>query len=218
MTRILLLTRLLLLRNKWLIMLLMVWPLMIAVVIHFAGTGMDRDDVAALLGQESLYGIAMVAFAGSALLGAEERSGRIQVVLARAVARWEYLAALLLAAWLPLLLYVTGFCAAGFLLNAGNSVDPRADMHLWPVILALAVTQLCVGWTIAAASVLASVLLPTAFAAVATVAVAAIVEYGVVTWKPGAFLLAAFTLVVAAACFAAATAAFVRQDLDLSSD
>ena len=218
MTRVLLLARLLLLRNKWLILLLMVWPLMIAIVIHFAGAGMDRDDVAALLGQEALYGIAMVAFAGSALLGAEERSGRIQVVLCRAVARSHYLAALLLAAWLPLLLYVGGFCAAGVLLNLGNGFDPQGDMRLWPVIGSLAVTQLCVGWTIAAASVLASVLLPTAFAAAATVVVAAIAEYGVVTYKPAALLLASLTLLAAALFFSAAATAFARKDLNLNSD
>jgi hypothetical protein len=218
MKRILLLTRLLLLRNKWLILLLMVWPLMIAAVIHFAGAGMNRDDIAALLGQESLYGVAMVAFAGSALLGAEERSGRIQIVLARAVARSEYLAALLLAAWLPLLLYVAGFCAAGVLLNSGSGFAPHEDMRLWPVILSLAVTQLCVGWTIAAASVLASVLLPTAFAAVATVAAAAAAEYGVMTYKPAALLLAPLTLIAAVAFFLIAVAAFAPQDLNLNSD
>jgi ABC-type transport system involved in multi-copper enzyme maturation permease subunit len=218
MTRVLLLTRLLLLRNKWLILLLMVWPMLIALVIHFAGAGIDRDDVTALLGQEGLYGIAMVAFAGSALLGAEERSGRVQVVLARAVRRSEYLAALFLGAWLPLLLYVAGFCAAGLLLNSTGDVDPGKTTSLWPAIFTLAGRQLCIGWTIAAASILSSVVLPTAFAATATVVVAAAAEYSVVHLNPRAALLFGLSMLFAAVFFAAACALFARQDLDLSSD
>jgi ABC-type transport system involved in multi-copper enzyme maturation permease subunit len=215
MARILLLTRLLLLRNKWLILLLMVWPLLIALVIHFAGAGMNSDDVVALLGQEALYGIAMVAFAGSALLGAEERSGRTQIVLARAVRRSEYLAALLLAAWIPLVLYVAGFCAAGLLLN-NPGFGPSLD--LWPTIFTLAGRQLCVGLIVAAASVLASVLLPTAFAATATVVVAAAVEYAVMHLRPGAMVLAGVAVVITAGLLGLASLVFERQDLALNSD
>ncbi len=216
MTKILLLTRLILLRNKWLILLLMVWPLLIALVIRYAGAGMNTDDIAALLGQESLYGIAMVAFAGSALLGAEERSGRIQIVLARAVSRSAYLGSLLLAAWLPLLLYVGGFCAAGFLFGRGG--DGLQLLHVWPIIASLAARQLCVGLVIAAASVLSSVLLPTAFAAVATVILAAASEYLVATLKPATSILFAASVLAAAVFFLLATYCFARQDLDLNSD
>ena len=215
MNRVVLLTRLILLRNKWLILLLMVWPIMIALVIHFLGAGMSRDDIVALLHQESLYGVAMVAFAGSALLGAEERSGRIQPVLARKVTRSQYLAALLCAAWLPLLLYVAGFLLAGLLFRAdtlGNA------LHLWNDIRIMAASQLYVGLVVAAASIFFSVMLPTAFAAVGTIATAAIIEYLAATFKAGLLLQSLTSFVVAILFFSAAVAVFNQKDLNLNSD
>ena len=215
MNRTLLLTRLILLRNKWLILLLMVWPVMIAVVIHFLGAGMSRDDISSLLHQESLYGVAMVAFAGSALLGTEERSGRIQTVLARAVSRREYLAALLLAAWLPLLLYVVGFVVAGFLFQ--NDALGNA-LHLWHQIVRLAVSQLYLGLVVAAASILFSVILPTAFAAVGTIAAAAIAEYLAIIFKTGIVIQSMVFCFIAVLLFTGAVAIFNQQDLDLNAD
>ncbi len=215
MRRVALLTRLILLRNKWLILLLMVWPVMIALVIHFLGAGMNRDDIAALLHQESLYGVAMVAFAGSALLGAEERSGRIQPVLARTVTRLQYLAALLLAAWLPLVLYVAGFVLAGFFFQ----VDAQGNaLHLWREIRSMAMSQLYLGVVVAAASIFFSVILPTAFAAVGTIAVAAAAEYLASIFKASVRIPVFISFVVAGVFFRAAIAIFERKDLDLNSD
>ncbi len=215
MTSVLLLTRLILLRNKWLILLLMVWPVLIALVIHFLGAGMNREDIAALLHQESLYGIAMVAFAGSALLGAEERSGRIQIVLGRAVARGSYLAALLLAAWLPLLLYVAGFVAAGLLLRVDAS---GTHLHLWREIALLAASQLYLGIVVAAASIFFSVVLPTAFASVSTIVAAASTEYLANLFRIGTVLQLLCAVILAMVIFAAAVAAFNRRDLQLAKD
>ena len=62
-----------------------------------------------ILHQECLYGLGLVAFTGSALLGNEQRSRRVATVLSRAVSRRQYFLALFSAAWLPLALYVVSF-------------------------------------------------------------------------------------------------------------
>ena len=88
--------------NRWLWLLLVLWPWGMAAMLLIGGIHPAPEDIAAALGQQSIYGLALVAFAGGALLGNEQRSRRIVLVLSRAVSRRQYLAALWLAAFLPL--------------------------------------------------------------------------------------------------------------------
>ena len=104
--------------NRWLWMLLVLWPWGMAVILLVGGSHPAPEDVEAALEQQSIYGLALVAFAGGALLGNEQRSRRIVLVLSRAVSRRQYLGALWMTALLPLVLYVLDLALAGRVLGA----------------------------------------------------------------------------------------------------
>ena len=135
--------------NRWLWMLLVLWPWGMAAILLIGGPHPAPEDVAAALEQQSIYGLALVAFAGGALLGNEQRSRRIVLVLSRAVSRRQYLGALWLAAFLPLVLYVLDLALTGPALGVPALV-------LWQALGALLVLSL----TTASLAVLASLVLP----------------------------------------------------------
>src|SRR5271155_1668966 len=97
-------TRRLLYQNRWIYLFLMLWPFGMAAILLVPAARPEIDDLLSILHQESFYGLGLVAFTGSALLGNEKRSRRIASVLSRAVSRRQYFFALLSAAWLPLVL------------------------------------------------------------------------------------------------------------------
>jgi hypothetical protein len=99
--------------NRWLWLLLVLWPWCMAAILLAGGLHPAPEDVEAALEQQSIYGLALVAFAGGALLGNEQRSRRIVLVLSRAVSRRQYLGALWLAAFLPLMVYVLDLALTG---------------------------------------------------------------------------------------------------------
>jgi hypothetical protein len=135
--------------NRWLWMLLVLWPWGMAAILLVGGPHPAPEDVEAALEQQSIYGLALVAFAGGALLGNEQRSRRIVLVLSRAVSRRQYLGALWLAAFLPLVLYVLDLALTGPVLGVPALV-------LWQTLGALLVLSL----TTASLAVLASLVLP----------------------------------------------------------
>jgi hypothetical protein len=108
--------------NRWLWLLLVLWPWVMAAFLRSGNAPAEADDVQAVLAQQALYGLALVAFTGGALLGAEQRSRRIVTVLARAVSRRQYLAALWLAAYLPLVAYALDLLLSGLLLHASPAL------------------------------------------------------------------------------------------------
>jgi hypothetical protein len=135
--------------NRWLWMLLVLWPWGMAAILLVGGPHPAPEDVAASLEQQSIYGLALVAFAGGALLGNEQRSRRIVLVLSRAVSRRQYLGALWLAAFQPHVLYVLDLALTGPVLGVPALV-------LWQTLGALLVLSL----TTASLAVLASLVLP----------------------------------------------------------
>ena len=118
MSKIWLITRRLLYQNRWIYLFLMLWPFGIAAILLVPAAKPEIDDVLSILHQECLYGLGLVAFTGSALLGNEQRSRRIATVLSRAVSRRQYFFALVSAAWLPLAFYVVSFVVSGVALFA----------------------------------------------------------------------------------------------------
>jgi len=223
----LLLVKPLLWMNRWLLLLLMLWPYGMAAVLLAGGMQPAPDDVLSVLKQESMYGIALVGFNGAALLGNEQRSRRIIMVLARAVSRSEYLLALLLAAWVPLLLYVTGFAVSACLLVslAGASLQV-----VWKMML----LQLLAGVWLACLSVGFSIFLPSILASLAALGTASALTY-LDGLGPGRLLAGMMrmpltatppvnlvdvlvTLAGSAVVFAVASVAFARRDLNLSAD
>jgi hypothetical protein len=189
--------------------------------------------VLSILHQECLYGLALVAFTGSALLGNERRSRRIATVLSRAVSRRQYFFALVTAAWLPLAVYVVSFVISGAPLLA--AVDRPHSL-----VFALALAQLVLGMWTAAAALFFSTWLPMMLASTASLGLLSLLGLAGYQWpgfaparllftltqgdldatarllrNPTGFLLIALG---AALLFAAGTAIFERRDLGLKSD
>jgi hypothetical protein len=146
--------------NRWLWLLLVLWPWGMVAILLIGGPQPEHEDIAALFEQQSIYGLALVAFSGGALLGNEQRSRRIVLVLSRAVSRRQYLAALWLAAFLPLVLYVLDLAMTGLVLGA------TADV-LWQTLGALLLLSLMM----ASLAVLASLALPGVIAGILGLAV-----------------------------------------------
>ncbi len=94
MSKIWQITRRLLYQNRWIYLFLMLWPFGMAAILLVPAAKPETDDVLSILHQECLYGLGLVAFTGSALLGNEQRSRRIATVLSRAVSRRQYFFAL----------------------------------------------------------------------------------------------------------------------------
>jgi hypothetical protein len=193
----------------------------------------EMDDVLSILHQECLYGLGLVAFTGSALLGNEQRSRRIATVLSRAVSRRQYFFALASAAWLPLGLYVISFLVSGIALFV--EID-----RPWLVLIALALAQLALGLWTAAAALFFATWLPMMLASTASLALLGLLGFAGYVWPsfPAARLLfvmtqgdlgeaarmlrhpSGFIVIVAGAVilFAAGSAVFERRDLALKSD
>ncbi len=226
-------TRRLLYQNRWVYLLLMLWPFGMAAILLVPAAKPETDDVLSILHQECLYGLALVAFTGSALLGNEQRSRRIATVLSRAVSRRQYFFALVAAAWLPLAIYVVSFVVSGTALLGAIHRSP-------PLLFALALAQLVLGMWTAAAALFFSTWLPMMLASTASLGLLALLGLAGYQWpgfaparllftltqgdlEAAARLLrdpSGFILIVlgAAVLFAAGTAIFERRDLGLKSD
>jgi hypothetical protein len=225
--------RRLLYQNRWIYLFLMLWPFAMAAILLLPAAKPETDDVLSILHQECLYGLGLVAFTGSALLGNEQRSRRIASVLSRAVSRRQYFFALVSAAWLPLALYVVSFLLSGTALFA--SIDRPLTL-----LGALALAQLVLGMWTAAAALFFATWLPMMLASTASLGLLALLgllgyvwpgfaparllftlsqgdldEAARILYQPGGFLL---IVVGAALLFAAGTAIFERRDLTLKSD
>jgi hypothetical protein len=218
-------------QNRWLFLMLMFWPYVMAIVLCVGGSP-DPDDVLWMLHQECFAGLALVAVTGSTLLGNEQRSRRIIMVLARSVSRPHYLFSLLLTAWLPLVLYVSGFLVSGIVLA-------KMLHSSFEGIFVMALAQLVLGVWAGAVSVFWSVLLPQILASLVSVACVGLAVYigelGMI--GPGRMLLVLFetaisggnvgaaigvdavlTLLAGGVWFAAASWTFSRRDLNLTAD
>jgi hypothetical protein len=233
MSKIWLITRRLLLQNRWIYLFLMLWPIGMAAILLVPAAKPDTDDVLSILHQECLYGLGLVAFTGSALLGNEQRSRRIATVLSRAVSRRQYFFALVSAAWLPLALYVVSFVVSGIALFA--AIDrPLA------LLFALALAQLVLGMWTATAALFFATWLPMMLASIASLGLLGLLGLAGFAWPgfaPAGLLFAltqgdleaaarmlehpsGFVLIILGAglLFAAGTAVFERRDLGLKSD
>ena len=226
-------TRRLLYQNRWIYLFLMLWPFGMAAILLVPAGKPETDDVLSILHQECLYGLGLVAFTGSALLGNEQRSRRIATVMSRAVSRRQYFFALLSAAWLPLVVYVVSFVVSGAALFAAIH-RPAA------LLFALALAQLVLGMWTAAGALFFATWLPMMLASTASLGLLALLGLAGYAWPgfaPARLLFTlsqgdlgeaarmlqhpgSFVLIIAGAVllFAAGTAIFERRDLPLKSD
>jgi MFS family permease len=226
-------TRRLLYQNRWIYLFLMLWPFGMAAILLVPSGRPETDDVLSILHQECLYGLGLVAFTGSALLGNEQRSRRIATVMSRAVSRRQYFFALLSAAWLPLVIYVVSFVVSGSALFAAVHQPPA-------LLFALALAQLVLGMWTAAGALFFATWLPMMLASTASLGLLALLGFAGYAWPgfaPARLLFtlsqgdlgevarmlqhpASFLLIIAGAAllFAAGAAIFERRDLPLKSD
>lgn len=226
-----LVARRLLWQNRWLFFLLMLWPYAMAAILCFGGAP-DPDDVLWMLHQECFAGLALVAVTGSTLLGNEQRSRRIVMVLSRAFNRPQYLFSLLITAWLPLVLYVSGFVISGIFM---------ASLLRSPVqgVLAMAGLQLVLALWAGALSIFWSIFLPQILASIVSMGCIGLAGYiGGLGWigptrllrilfetsisgrnsPPTIWLHALLTMLAGAVWFTAAAWLFNRRDLNLITD
>jgi hypothetical protein len=220
-------------QNRWVYLLLLLFPFGMAAILVVPEAHPAVEDVLGVLHQECLYGLALVAFTGGALLGNELRSRRIVTVLSRAVGRRQYFVALLCATWVPLVAYMVSYVISGcFLLHVlGRPLS---------LVFALGMLQLVVGVWTAATALFFSTWLPmmlASTASLASLALLASIGYEWPWFAPGRLMLAltqgdlrvasglvqqpgAVVLLFAAAAvfFAAGMTVFERRDLALKSD
>ena len=142
-----------LLQNRWQLLLLAAWPWLFTLLLQYAGGAPTADDVASLLHQECLYGLALIAILASNAFGTELRSRRVVFVLSRAVSRKQYLAALWLSAVVPGMVYLLSMMGSGLIANGRDRLDITSFLHM---LLALLFLMVWVG----ALGVLSSMLLP----------------------------------------------------------
>jgi MFS family permease len=233
MAKIRQITRRLLYQNRWIYLFLLLWPFGMAAILLLPAAKPEAEDVLSILHQECLYGLGLVAFTGSALLGNEQRSRRIATVLSRAVSRRQYFFALVSAAWLPLVLYVAGFLVSGIALF--DAIDRPL-----PLLFALGLAQLVLGMWTAVAALFFSTWLPMMLASTASLGLLALLGLAGYQWPgfaPARLLFtmtqgdldaaarllqqpSGFVLIIlgAAVLFAAGAAIFERRDLGLKSE
>lgn len=144
-------------QNRWLLILLGLWPCAISAILLIPKGRVETGDIQALLQQEAIYGVALAAFQAGSLLRNEQRSRRIIQILACPVSRGEYLFALLLATVLPLVLYLGGFIFSGFLLTDSANLPMDGVYLLAAIIFELGIWVAC-------AALLFSVFLPSLLA------------------------------------------------------
>lgn len=218
-------------QNRVLFLILMLWPYAMAAILLLPGDGPDPADVLSMLHQECFYGLALVAVTASTQLGNEQRSRRILLVLSRAVSRTEYLLAILLTAWLPLLLYGSGFLVSGVVL--ARSVQRPVEGVLLMMLL-----QITVGVLAGAIGIFWSVILPSIMTTIAASASLGLLFLAGQWNVPGPGRLLAklismrfsgtvteslildgvMTVIAAGVVFAAASWLFHRRDLNLTAD
>ncbi len=160
--RIALVTRTLMRGRSILLAFLMLWPSVLSGILLVAEHGRPaREDVAAILQQELLYGLVLVGLGASVALGTELRAHRVVGVLGRAVGRGEYLAALALSALLPFLGYVAVLALNGAVFaSLLGAALPAFGLRI--------AAELQAGVVTCAAGVMFSVWLPQVAAGVAT--------------------------------------------------
>jgi hypothetical protein len=230
--KVILIARRLLWQNRWLFLLLMLWPFIMAAILLLPGDTPEPGDVLSVLHQECFYGLALVAITASSQLGNEQRTRRILIVLGRAVSRSEYLFAILLSVWFPLLLYVCGFISSGAILT--DTIRQPIMPVLW-----MAAMQIAIGILAAVLGVFWSIILPTILATIVTSATFGLIFFTGTLGIPGVgrLLIAIMSITLsgkdkrpytmtdvwligieALVIFAAAYWIFSRRDLDLTAD
>src|SRR5438477_12478472 len=82
--------------QRWPIVVLLLWVVLLAMVVLFADLPRERDDLLFIFKEIAIYVIAFSVFFGASAIYNERRSRCILGVLSKALARDQYLAGLIL--------------------------------------------------------------------------------------------------------------------------
>jgi hypothetical protein len=150
------------------LILLVLWPIVMAGILLFPSGSPDKDDVLSVLHQECFYALALVTVTAASILGNEQRSRRSVFVLARAVSRSQYLLSALLSALISSLIFIFSFEICGLLLvsETGGSATAITVMALLQFILCIWFAAVAVFFSVFLPAILASVAVSLAGAAV----------------------------------------------------
>src|SRR3954469_2521387 len=107
-------------QNRWLLAVLVVWPLLWGALDWSPNRRVTEPDVAELLQQETFYGVVVITFLASSAIYNDKRSRRIVGVLSKGIRRAQYLTGLALGGVSFAALYFVA-TAALLLLVTGNS-------------------------------------------------------------------------------------------------
>ena len=150
--------------QRWPILVLLLWVVVIAVAGLVLDVRSSGEDLLVLFKQLAVYGMAFAVFFGGTAIHNERKSRRILAVLSKGVGRRQYVSGLLTGIVLAVSLYC--FCmglTGSWVLGQGGFPRP----HLWFLMLAFLVACLLA----AAVAVLFSTFLTPLFATLATAAV-----------------------------------------------
>jgi ABC-type transport system involved in multi-copper enzyme maturation permease subunit len=147
--------------QKWPILVLMLWIVVLSVLGLFVESRVAREDVLFIFKQGAVYGVVFAVFFGGSAIYNERKTRRILAVLSKSVGRGEYVSGLLAGIALATGIYwfSMGVTATWVLGGAGLPVP-----QLWALILCLAVASMLS----ATVAVLFSTVLNPLFATMAT--------------------------------------------------
>ena len=147
--------------QKWPVLVLMLWIVVLSVLGLFVESRVAREDVLFIFKQGAVYGVVFAVFFGGSAIYNERKTRRILAVLSKSVGRGEYLSGLLggIALATGIYWFSMGVTATWVLGNLGLPAS-----QLWGLIVCLAVASMLS----ATVAVLFSTLLNPLFATMAT--------------------------------------------------
>lgn len=147
--------------QRWPILVLMLWVVLLALLGLFRDLWTSRDDVLFIFKQLGVYGVAFAVFFGASAIHNERKTRRILAVISKGVSRAQYISGLLIGIGMAVAIFAVSMGVTGtWVLRAGGA---RAS-QIWSLIACLMLA--CV--LSAAVAVLFSTFLNPLFATLAT--------------------------------------------------
>jgi ABC-type transport system involved in multi-copper enzyme maturation permease subunit len=147
--------------QRWPILVLMIWVVLLAVLGLVLDLQRARNDVLFVFKQLGVYGVAFAVFFGASAIHNERKTRRILAVLSKGVSRSQYISGLLFGIMLAVAIFSVSMGVTGTWVLAGAGAEPA---QIWALITCLMLT--CV--LSAAVAVLFSTFLNPLFATLAT--------------------------------------------------
>ncbi len=146
--------------QRWPILVLMIWVVLLAILGLVLDLEKSRNDVLFIFKQLGVYGVAFAIFFGASAIHNERKTRRILAVLSKGVSRSQYISGLLIGIMIAVAIFSISMGVTGTWVLAG----PGKPAHIWDLIACLMLA--CV--LSASVAVLFSTILNPLFATLAT--------------------------------------------------